>query len=141
MSNRIARSLAVLGLAAGAVAVTAAPSSAFPTEHVEIHLTIDATDPSYGADVHVTGGTATETFDINIVRVDSAGPRVAGCTGANDCHIDGDLSSETLPAVFVVHVVGGQKTLFDNAFDSYVQTTVCTTSASCTSSPVILSLG
>jgi hypothetical protein len=138
VTHRITRVLAAVALATGALAVTAAPSQAFPTEHVTINLTVGS---GYSANVTVAGGTPTEVFDINIVRVDSAGPRTAGCSGAQTCHIDGALGSATLPAVFVVHVVGGQRTLFDNVLDSYVQTTVCTSTTSCTSSPVILSLG
>jgi hypothetical protein len=140
--RRFARSLAVAGLAVGAVAVTPATGNAFPTEHVTITLTVDRAAPgAYAATVTVTGGTPTEVFDIDIARVDSVGPRTAGCTGTNTCRIDGDLSSPTLPAVFVVHVVGGQRTLFDNVFDLFAQTTVCTSETSCVSSPVILSLG
>jgi hypothetical protein len=138
VNHRFAR-LAATGLAAAAVALTPATSHAIPTEHIKITVTLDA--GSYGATVSVTSlDNATEKFDIDIVRVDSVGPRTAGCTNTNTCHIAADLGSPTAPAAFEVHAVGGQRTLFDNVFDVFTVTTVCTaaTNSACTTSPVIL---
>ena len=39
-----------------------------------------------------------------------------------------------------IHAVGGQRTLFDNVFDVFTATAVCTAPSSCVLSPVILAL-
>jgi hypothetical protein len=146
--QRVTRPLTLLAVAAGLVSLAPATSHAFPTEHVAIKLTVGS---SYGATAHVTGGTATEIFNITIVRAGVVGADATGiptvapsaaCTGVNDCTIPGSAALDpNLPATFVVHIVGGPRDLPDNVFDAYVQVTACTTSSSCTSSPVILSLG
>lgn len=143
MFSRSIRSLALAGLAAAFVAGSPATSHAFPTEHVEISVTLDG-DANYGADVRVTGGTATEIFNVDVVRVAVAAVDTAQCIGVNNCRIAGNpAANPTLPATFLVHVVGGPRDLPDNVFDAYAQVTVCTsdTQSACIPTPVILSLG
>jgi hypothetical protein len=141
VTSRFARSLAVLGLATGAVALSPGVGNAVPTEHVTITVTVDASDPHYGAKVEVRSlDNANETFDINVVRIDNVLVRTAGCTDTNVCHISGDAGVGAVvdPAVFEVHAIGGQRTLFDNAFDVFTETTVCTAPTSCVGLPVVL---
>jgi hypothetical protein len=140
--SRITRSLALAGLAGLLVGLTPATSQAFPTEHVEISVTLSGS--GYGANVHVSGGTETEIFNVDVVRVAVAAVDLAQCIGVNDCPIAGNPTVDpTLPAIFLVHVVGGPRDLPDNVFDAYAQVTVCTadTQSACIATPVILSLG
>jgi hypothetical protein len=132
--------IAATGLAAAAVALVPATSHAIPTERISITVAPDGS-AGFGATVTVKSLTnATEKFDIDIVRVTTgAGPRTGGCINVNTCTIAPDAGSG-VAAVFEIHAVGGQRTLFDNVFDVFTATAVCTAPNSCVTSPVILAL-
>jgi hypothetical protein len=137
VTTRFARPLAALALAAGTVVLLPGTSQALPTEHVTITLTVN--DANYGATATVTSAdNPSEKFDINIVRVSNVLVRTGGCTNTNTCTIQ-PVASAGGPAVFEVHVIGGQRTLFDNVFDVFTLTTVCVDPSTCVSTPTLIS--
>jgi hypothetical protein len=124
-------------LATGALVASPAAGHADPTANVTIEVTV--TSANYAATVTVTSDLAGETFDINIVRV-NAGVHTAGCTGATVCQIGGAASGGGV-ATFAVQAIGGRRRLFDTALNSYALIVVCTSPASCLSSPTLVALG